>query len=47
MDKKTGIVGLTGSFRESIKDIENNSKVVFTGSVAVCTPFYRITILCC
>jgi len=42
MDKKTGIVGLTGSFRESIEDIENNSKVVFTGSVAVCTPFIEL-----
>jgi hypothetical protein len=42
MEKKSGIVGLTGSFRESIKDIENNSKVVFTGSVAVCTPFIEL-----
>ncbi len=42
MEKKTGIVGLTGSFRESINDIENNSKVVFTGSVAVCTPFIEL-----
>lgn len=42
MEKKTGIIGLTGSFRESIMDIENNSKVVFTGSVAVCTPFIEL-----
>lgn len=42
LEKKTGIVGLTGSFRESIKDIENNSKVVFAGSVAVCTPFIEL-----
>ncbi|MCE5214391.1 MAG: DUF2124 domain-containing protein [Methanobacterium sp.] len=42
MEKKTGIVGLTGSFRESINDIESNSKVVFTGSVAVCTPFIEL-----
>lgn len=42
LEKKTGIVGLTGSFRESINDIESNSKVVFTGSVAVCTPFVEL-----
>jgi hypothetical protein len=42
MEKKTGIIGFTGSFRESIKDIEKNSKVVFTGSVAVCTPFIEL-----
>jgi hypothetical protein len=42
MEKKTGIVGFTGSFRESINDIENNSKVVFTGSAAVCTPFIEL-----
>lgn len=42
MEKKTGIIGLTGSFRESLKDTENNSKVVFTGSVAVCTPFIEL-----
>ncbi len=42
MENKTGIIGLTGSFRESIKDMEKNSKVVFTGSVAVCTPFIEL-----
>lgn len=42
MEKKSGIVGFTGSFRENLKDIENNSKVVFVGSVAVCTPFIEL-----
>jgi len=42
MDKKMGIVGLTGSFRESLSDIENESKIVFVGSVAVCTPFVEL-----
>jgi hypothetical protein len=42
MEKKSGIVGFTGSFRESVKDIENNSKVVFAGSIAVCTPFIEL-----
>lgn len=42
MDKKMGIVGLTGSFRESLSDIENESKIVFAGSVAVCTPFVEL-----
>ena len=42
MEKKRGIVGFTGSFRESVKDIENNSKIVFAGSVAVCTPFIEL-----
>lgn len=42
MEKKRGIIGFTGSFRESVKDIKNNSKVVFVGSVAVCTPFIEL-----
>lgn len=42
MDKKMGIVGLTGSFRESISGVDNESKIVFTGSVAVCTPFIEL-----
>ncbi len=42
MDKKTGIIGLTGSFRESVNDIKNESKIVFIGSVAVCTPFIEL-----
>jgi hypothetical protein len=42
MEKKTGIVGFTGAFRESVNDIKNGSKVVFTGSIAVCTPFIEL-----
>ncbi|BDZ69688.1 DUF2124 family protein [Methanobacterium petrolearium] len=42
MEKKSGIVGFTGAFRENVKEIENGSTVVFTGSVAVCTPFIEL-----
>ncbi|NYB51433.1 MAG: DUF2124 family protein [Methanobacteriaceae archaeon] len=42
MEKKSGIVGFTSAFRESLKDIENGSTVVFAGSVAVCTPFIEL-----
>jgi len=42
MEKKSGIVGFTGLFRESIADMNEGSKVVFTGSVAVCTPFIEL-----
>jgi len=42
MEKRRGIVGFTGTFRESIGDIKEGSKVVFTGSVAVCTPFIEL-----
>lgn len=42
MEKKLGIVGFTGAFRESLKDIERGSTVVFTGSIAVCTPFIEL-----
>jgi hypothetical protein len=42
MEKKSGIVGFTGTFRESIADVKAGSKVVFTGSVAVCTPFIEL-----
>jgi hypothetical protein len=42
METKTGIVGFTGAFRESVKEIKNGSKLVFTGSIAVCTPFIEL-----
>jgi len=42
MEKKSGIVGFTGLFRESVADIKEGSKVVFTGSVAVCAPFIEL-----
>ena len=41
MEKRSGI-GFTRTFRESIADIKEGSKVVFTGSVAVCTPFIEL-----
>ena len=37
-----GIVDFTEAFRNSIADIKYGSKVVFTGSVAVCTPFIEL-----
>ena len=42
MEKRSGIVGFTGTFRESMEEIKEGSKVVFTGSVAVCTPFIEL-----
>ena len=42
MEKKKGIVGFTGTFSESIADVKEGSKVVFTGSVAVCSPFIEL-----
>ena len=42
MEKKSGIVGFTGAFREQIGAVEAGAKVVFTGSVAVCTPFIEL-----
>ena len=42
MEKKSGIIGFTGAFRDSLKEINTGSKVVFTGSVAVCTPFIEL-----
>lgn len=42
MEKRRGIVGFTGTFRENMADIKEGSKVVFTGSVAVCTPFIEL-----
>ncbi len=42
MEKKSGIIGFTGAFKESVKEINNGSKIVFTGSVSVCTPFIEL-----
>ena len=42
MDNKTGIVGFTGAFRKSVADIPEGSRIVFTGSAAVCTPFIEL-----
>ena len=42
MEKRSGIVGFTGAFKECLSDVEDGSKIVFTGSVAVCTPFIEL-----
>ena len=42
MEKKSGIIGFTGAFRDSVKEIADGSKIVFTGSIAVCTPFIEL-----
>jgi Uncharacterized protein conserved in archaea len=42
MEKRSGIVGFTGTFRECIADVKDGAKVVFTGSIAVCTPFIEL-----
>ncbi len=42
MEKKSGIIGFTGAFRDSVKEISEGSKIVFTGSRAVCTPFIEL-----
>jgi hypothetical protein len=42
MEKKPGIIGFTGAFRDNVKEIDKGSKVVFNGSVAVCTPFVEL-----
>jgi len=42
MKERNGIVDFTGTFRNSIADIKEGSKMVFTGSVAVCTPFIEL-----
>ena len=42
MEKRSGIPGFTGAFRDTMADIKDGAKVVFTGSVAVCTPFIEL-----
>ena len=42
MVERTGIVGLTGAFKENVTDLKAGSKVVFAGSVAVCAPFAEL-----
>ncbi len=41
-EKRDGIVNFTGTFRNSVADIKEGSKLVFTGSVSVCTPFIEL-----
>lgn len=40
--ERNGIADFTGTFRNSIADLKDGSKMVFTGSVAVCTPFAEL-----
>lgn len=42
MEMKSGIVGLTSSFKEAVNGLRPGEKVVFAGSVAVCTPFSEL-----
>lgn len=42
MEKKSGIVGFTGTFRGLAADVNEGSKVVFAGSIAVCAPFIEL-----
>lgn len=42
MEKRIGISGLTGSFKEAVSKIPDGAKLVFAGSVAVCTPFAEL-----
>ncbi|RLG30667.1 DUF2124 domain-containing protein [Methanosarcinales archaeon] len=42
MKKRNGIVDFTGTFRNSMADIKEGSKLVFAGSVSVCTPFVEL-----
>lgn len=41
MEKKSGIVSFTGTFRESVADIKECSKVIFIGTV-LCMPFIEL-----
>jgi hypothetical protein len=41
-EKRPGIGGLTSSFKEVMSNIPDGAKVVFAGSVAVCTPFAEL-----
>jgi DNA-binding transcriptional regulator GbsR (MarR family) len=42
MKRRNGIKDFTRTFRNSIADIKEGSKLVFAGSVSVCTPFVEL-----
>ena len=42
MRERNGLADFTGTFRNSILDLKERSKMVFTGSAAVCTPFAEL-----
>lgn len=37
-----GITGLLTAFKESLDDLKEGSKIVFTGSVGICSPFAQL-----
>jgi len=39
---RRGITGLLDAFRESLEGVGDGAKVVFTGTVGVCTPFIEL-----
>ena len=42
MAERTGIIGFTGAFKENVAEVRDGGKLVFAGSVAVCTPFAEL-----
>lgn len=42
MEERSGIIGLTSHFKEAVADLPDGAKLVFMGSVAVCTPFAEL-----
>jgi hypothetical protein len=42
MEKRPGISGFTGAFKESVSKLPDGSKLVFAGSAAVCSPFAEL-----
>ena len=39
---RRGITGLLDAFRESLEEVKDGAKVVFTGTIGVCTPFTEL-----
>lgn len=44
-ERKSGIPGLTGLFRDSVTDVPDGSRLVFTGSVGGCSPIAELLAL--
>jgi len=42
MEKKPGIIGLLGLFRESVADLPDGARVAFTGTVGGCPPMSEL-----
>lgn len=45
LERKAGIPGLTGLFKESVADVPDRSRMVFTGSVGGCSPIAELLAL--